>query len=162
MKVRELMSTGVVTLNAESAMVDAEEIMGFRRLRHLPVVDDGKLVGLITHRDLLRHYLSPLEGKTWVDHQVHKSRVQVREIMHQHVRTIGPDDDAAQAAKVLHQTKYGCLPVVDDGDLVGIITEADFVKLAQVLLQKKVGSDAESEAQLRNWLDEAATGDDEA
>jgi len=155
MKVRDLMSEDVVTLHADSPMVDAEEIMGFRRLRHLPVVDDEhKLVGILTHRDLLRHYLSPLEGKTWVDHQVQKARVKVREIMHKKVISIGPDADLAQAAGILYDTKYGCLPVIDDaGALVGILTEADLVRLAKVLLEKKIGTDAASQKELQDWLD---------
>lgn len=136
MKVRDLMSTDVVTLHADSQMVDAEELMGFRRLRHLPVVDGKKLVGLVTHRDLFRHYLSTLQGKSWMDHQIEKGRVMVRAIMRDKVRTIGPDEDLKEAARIMHETKHGCLPVIDDaGELVGIITEADFVHLAQVLLE---------------------------
>jgi CBS domain-containing protein len=136
MKVRDLMSTDVITLHADSQMVDAEELMGFRRLRHLPVVDGKKLVGLVTHRVLLRHYLSTLEGKTWMQHKIQKSSVVVRKIMYDKVRTIGPDEELKEAARIMHETKFGCLPVIDDnGDLVGIITEADFVHLAQVLLE---------------------------
>jgi CBS domain-containing protein len=137
MKVRDLMSTDVITLHADSQMVDAEELMGFRNLRHLPVVDGKKkLVGLVTHRVLLRHYLSTLEGKTWMEHQIQKGSVVVRKIMHDKVRTIGPDEALKEAARIMHETKFGCLPVIDkDGKLVGIITEADFVHLAQVLLE---------------------------
>jgi len=136
MKVRDLMSTDVITLHADSQMVDAEELMGFRRLRHLPVVDGKKLVGLVTHRVLLRHYLSTLEGKTWMEHQIQKGSVVVRKMMHDKVKTIGPNEDLKEAARIIHETKFGCLPVIDEGgDLVGIITEADFVHLAQVLLE---------------------------
>lgn len=157
MKVRDLMSKDVVTLHADSNMVDAEEIMGFRRLRHLPVVDDDKkLVGILTHRDLLRHYLSPYQGASWRDHLVHKASVKVREIMHKKVVNIGPDAELVDAARMLHETKYGCLPVIDDaGALVGIITEADFVKLAQVLLDKKVGTDEAGQAELERMMKDA-------
>ncbi len=148
MKVRDLMSDEVVTLHADSPMVDAEEIMGFRRLRHLPVVDaQKKLVGIITYRDLFRHYLGPHNGQSWIEHQVQKARVKVREIMHQKVESISPDAPLLDAARTIRTTTFGCLPVIDDaGALVGIITEADFVRLADALLAH--GNDE----QIKEWL----------
>lgn len=152
MKVADLMSRDVVTLHADSPMVDAEEVMGFRRLRHLPVVDGDLLVGIITHRDLMRHYLAPLQKQTWAEHQAHKARVKVREIMHKKVQSIASDADLAEAARIMHDTKFGCLPVIDGGKLVRILTEADFVHLAHVLLEHKVGDDAAAQAELEGWL----------
>ena len=161
MKVRDVMSTEVVTLHAESPMVDAEEIMGFRRMRHLPVVEGRKLVGLITHRDLLRHYLAPLEGQTWVEHQVHKNRVKVREVMTGKVHTVSPDTPLETAARELDENKLGCLLVVDDkGDLVGILTEADFLRLTRVLLKHLVAEGDPSAAKVSAFL-ASRTGDNQ-
>jgi CBS domain-containing protein len=133
-QVSDIMSTDVVTLRADVPLVEAEEIMGWRRIRHIPVVErDGTMAGLVTHRDLLRAYLS---GGTRVEQLVHKAKVNVREIMHKKVRTVRPDTSVVDAIELLKTHKYGCLVVVDDSNrLVGIVTDSDMVKLAGSLLQ---------------------------
>jgi len=156
MNVEDLMSRDVVTLHADSVLVDAEEIMGFRRFRHLPVVDgdDRRLVGLITHRDLARAAVSSVRGRS-VDRAEAlrlKAAVRVREVMHT-PRTIAPDAPLHEAAATLREGKYGCLPVVEGDQLVGIVTEADFVRLAEVLLRNLVGDRAVPEGQLQAWFD---------
>lgn len=153
MKVRDLMSPDVVTLHADSPMVDAEEVMGLRRMRHLPVVEGKKVVGLISHRDLLRHFASPAGQSSWIEQQVTKGRIKVREVMTGRVKTIRPDAMLVDAAAMLDDDQVGCLLVVDDaGDLVGILTEADFVKLARVLLQHTVGDDEAAQNLLDAWM----------
>ena len=133
MRVSDLMTADVFTLSSRSLLIDAEEVMGLRRCRHLPVVDQGRMVGLITHRDLLRASLSQKKGH--VEQAIAKARINVADVMHTDVATVHPDTLAVDAADALVQHKYGCLPVVgDDGQLVGIVTEADFVRLAAILL----------------------------
>lgn len=132
MKVLDLMTTDVIMLHADSPLISAEEIMGLRRVRHLPCVKDGRFVGLITHRDLLRAHL-PVGSH--VERQIHVSRTRVSEHMHTDVQTVGPDVELTEAARLMRKHKYGCLPVVaEDGSLVGIITDADFLFLAEVVL----------------------------
>lgn len=132
MKVRDLMTEEVITLNAASRLVSAEEIMGLRRVRHLPCVEDGRFVGLITHRDLLRAYLPTA---TTVERAIYASKTKVRDYMHTDVTTVTADTDVAQAARLLRTRKYGCLPVIDQsGKLVGVITDADFLLLAEVVI----------------------------
>ncbi|MFT4628485.1 MAG: CBS domain-containing membrane protein [Myxococcota bacterium] len=135
MRVRDLMTTDVMTLGADDPMVTARELMGFRRVRHLPVLEDGKLVGLVTHRDLLRGALSPFADNNRVDRMVHDATLTAREIMHTEVSTCSPDDELAAAAERMASSRYGCLPVVEEGRLVGIVTEADFMRLTAVLLR---------------------------
>ena len=125
MKVRDLMTTDVIVLHADSPLISAEEVMNLSRVRHLPCVKDGKFVGLLTHRDLLRAYL-PVGSS--VDRQIHASRSKVREYMRTDVESITPDVDLDRAAQLLREHKYGCLPVVDDGRLVGIVTPHDFLR----------------------------------
>jgi CBS domain-containing membrane protein len=126
MQVRDLMSTNLVTLNVHADLELAEGLMSLLRIRHLPVVEGDRLVGLVTHRDLLRAALrSPLRG----------SRVPVREVMRVDVTTTGPDADLRDVVEVMLGHKYGCLPVVDaQGRLEGILTEADFLRLTGLLL----------------------------
>ena len=134
--VRDVMTREVVTLYEEDNLVGVEEGMLRYRFRHLPVVDDGRLVGLVTHRDLLRLAASSLEPGSLRKTENLKQGVFVRDVMRRDVITIREDATLAEAGKLLWDHKLGCLPVVkDDGALIGIITEADFVKLALKLLE---------------------------
>ena len=136
MLVRDLMSRDVVTLDADESLLLADDVMRLGRIRHLPVVEGGRLVGLVTHRDLLRASVSSLAGLTRDEEATIKRAIPVREVMSKHVTTIRPDQDALEACRILLERKLGCLPVVDDGGrLVGILTEADFVSLARRFLE---------------------------
>jgi len=132
---RELMSTDLVTLTEDETLAHAQRCMARGRIRHLPVTRDGFLVGLITHRDLLASSFS-----IFADVEADEQRrvfvtVSVVDVMHRDVVTVEPDLPVADAARILLENKYGCLPVVDeDGVLVGILTEADFLRLAVRLL----------------------------
>jgi len=153
MKVRDLMTTDVIVMHADSPLVSAEEIMGLRRVRHLPCVKDGKFVGLLTHRDLLRAYL-PVGSV--VERQIHASRTKVSEHMHTDVESITPDVELTRAAEMLRKHKYGCLPVVDgQGALVGIITDADFLFLAEVVIETLRDAAPDTLAQIRDKIDAA-------
>lgn len=131
LKVSDLMSHPVLTLEADETLSLAEEIMSLTRLRHLPVIDgDCHLVGLVTHRDLLRAQASSLAALSRYEDKQLKRGVAVSEVMRREVESIASDAAAVDAARLMRQKKYGCLPVVDGGVLVGIITEADFLDLA--------------------------------
>ena len=127
---KHIMSAPVITFFAEQTMPLAEDIMHFKHVRHLPVVDDaGKLVGLVSHRDLLRVQISSLTGLTETQRRAWQSDVRMGQIMTKDVWTIHPETDAAVAGRTLLDHEFGCLPVVDDHDrLVGIVTERDFIK----------------------------------
>lgn len=138
MLVRDLMTRDVVTLDAEESLLLADDVMRLGRIRHLPVVSGGAnvLVGLVTHRDMLRASVSSLAGLSRNEEASIKRAVPVREVMMMKVTTIGPDVPAIEAATLMLERKLGCLPVVDEGGrLVGILTEADFVELARRYLE---------------------------
>jgi CBS domain-containing protein len=128
--VGELMTRHLVTLTETQNLAMADELLRLHRIRHLPVVRSGKLVGLITHRDLLRAAaqrggMDPAKQPLWA------SDVMVRD-----VKTVRPDTPTREAVKLMLDNKYGCLPVVGaDGELLGIITEADMVRFAQHLIE---------------------------
>ena len=129
--VRHIMSTNVVTFFAEQTLPLAEDIMRIHRFRHLPVIDnDGRLVGLITHRDLLRGQISLLAGLTEEQRRARQDEVRIRQLMTHDVWTVTPDTLASHAGQTLLDHKFGCLPVVEDGVLCGIVTERDFLRFA--------------------------------
>jgi CBS domain-containing protein len=126
--VGELMTRDLVTLKETQNLALADELLRLHRIRHLPVVREGKLVGLITHRDLLKAAaqkgLDPARQPSWA-----------ADIMNREVKTVRPDTSLRDAVKVMLDNKFGCLPVVgDNGNLLGILTEADMVRYAQQLI----------------------------
>ena len=99
----------------------------------MPVVDEkGKLVGLLSQRDVLRSTLSDL-ASTQVDRRNQMGHVTLAQVMRREVLTIGPDEPIQQAAHLMRQHKYGCLPVVEAGRLAGIITEHDLLAVVERL-----------------------------
>ncbi|QQR90287.1 MAG: CBS domain-containing protein [Myxococcales bacterium] len=134
--VADIMSKGVVSLSAEEEIGLASEVMELGRIRHLPVVKGGRLLGLVTHRDLLiaqAHLLTHLGSEN--DETTYVSAT-AADIMTTGIRTVHPDTPAVQAAEILVDHKIGCLPVIEDERLVGIVTEADFLKWTIRELQK--------------------------
>jgi CBS domain-containing protein len=128
--VEELMSRNLVTLEEGDDLVRGDDLLAVNNIRHLPVVKDGKLVGLVSHRDLIRamarHERTPGAPP-----------VMVRDIMTRGVETLKPKSAVREAIHKMLDNKFGCLPVVEDGgQLVGIITETDIIRLAGRLLDK--------------------------
>ena len=129
--VKDLMSAPVVSLFAEQTLPLAEDIMSFKHLRHLPVVDDNRrVVGLVSHRDILRAQISSLTGLTNVERRARQEEVRVRDIMTRDVWTVSPETLASAAGRTLLDHRFGCLPVVEGEFLVGILTERDFLRFA--------------------------------
>lgn len=127
--VADLMSTDVVSLDATQDVVLASTVMKLRKIRHLPVTRQGQLVGLIAHRDLLRAQARFL-GQISAGETKRFASVSATEIMTEDVQSIGPDAPAAEAVRILLDEKCGCLPVVNEGVLIGIVTDADFLRFA--------------------------------
>ncbi|HEX2675137.1 MAG TPA: CBS domain-containing protein [Polyangiales bacterium] len=131
-QVGEIMTRNPITLNEEDDLSTVQEEMQNIGLRHIPVVDGKKLVGLVSHRDLLAHTLHTQRRNSMLDamaeHEKHERFV--ADIMTRGVKTARIDTPLAEAAGWIATGKFGCLPVVDDdGTLLGIVTENDFVKL---------------------------------
>ena len=125
MNVRDAMTANPRVVAPEESIGDAEAVMRRGRFRHLPVVAGGELVGVVSERDL--------HGAEGGDDAVRRGRP-VRTVMTADVLTIGPNDPLEQAARLMLENKIGCLPVVEDGALVGVITESDiFRAFVQVL-----------------------------
>jgi len=131
MRVSDLMSQDVATVGVADSCQEAVARMVRRKIRHLPVVEgDGRLVGVVTDRDLRHRLFEPRVmkeiGTVSVD-QILKT-VPVRDIMSAPVVTVGPQDELETAARVMLEDKVGSLPVVENGRVVGIITETDLLR----------------------------------
>jgi CBS domain-containing protein len=129
MKVRELMTPDAATVARNDELAVADGIMRTRRVRHLPVVEDGRLVGILSQRDLLRAALSTAMGFGEKARQEFLKTVPVKEVMTEEVFTIDPDADVKAAARLMLDHRIGCLPVLDAGKLVGVITETDLLRV---------------------------------
>jgi CBS domain-containing membrane protein len=129
MEVRSLMTYHVFTLGPDDDLQALYDLMASRHVRHVPVVDrEGKFVGLVTQRDLARSALGTQEELPLSMQLEVLRRRKIREIMDTEVETVEADAILKTAAETLIENKIDCLPVVDGGRLVGILTESDFVR----------------------------------
>jgi len=134
--VADIMTREVVTLFEEENLELLEEGMERYRFRHLPVVDDGKVVGLVTQLDILRALASSLDPAGAAHSASIKSKFFVADIMTRDVVMVRPQTPLVEAARLMHDKKLGCLPVTEpDGALVGIVTTGDLLKLLMALLE---------------------------
>ncbi|MBI3129057.1 MAG: CBS domain-containing protein [Candidatus Tectomicrobia bacterium] len=129
MKVREVMTSPVETLDRNDTLSLAGDLMKMKRIRHLPVLEDGALVGIVSQRDLFRAGLSTVMGFGAKAQQEFMRTVLVKEVMTENVVTVSPEDEVAEAARLMLEKQIGCLPVVDDGKLAGLVSESDLVRL---------------------------------
>jgi CBS domain-containing protein len=132
LRVRDWMTREVTTLRQNDKLVIADDVMRLGRIRHLPVLDDEEreLVGLVSQRDLFRGALARALGYGQHAQQKLLEILLVKDVMTRELATIGPDALLEDAAGIMLERKIGCLPVVEQGRLVGLLTEADFVRLA--------------------------------
>jgi CBS domain-containing protein len=129
--VRDVMTPVVKTLGRNDRLSIADDIMRASRIRHLPVLDeDGQLCGVVSQRDLFRGALARALGFGETGQQKVLATLVVKEVMTTDVVTTTPDARLVEAAQLMLARKIGCLPVLDGGRLVGILTESDFVALA--------------------------------
>jgi len=112
--------------------------MNMGRIRHLPVVDaNARLLGIVTQRDLFKASLSSVANVTPAERQQWLGKVRVRDVMTKKPITVEPEAEMADAVDKLLTGRFGCLPVVEDGKFVGLITETDVLQGVQPLLRKK-------------------------
>ncbi len=137
MLVRDVMTPDPVTIGPNQSIGTALSKMRRGGFRRLPVVEQGKLVGIVTDRDLRLAMNSPYvlrEG--WYDSYL-MEHIEVRSCMTLQPMTLAPDQDLIEAVQLLRSQKFGGAPVVSDGRLVGILTETDLLDcLINLLLTK--------------------------
>jgi len=130
LKVSEFMSTDLITVQKDDIIQLVAEMMDWRKVRYTPVEDQkGKLIGLVTSRKLLRHFLKK-------DRLSEGASESVAEIMISDPITIEPDASIQDAMEKMRSHGIGCLPVVKDKDLIGMITEMDFLRISGRLIER--------------------------
>ena len=137
MKVRELMQTSVATVRASETLTAVDDLMKTGWVRHLPVVDAvDRVVGIITQRDVLKASLSSMADAAPIEQQRWLEQMRVRDVMTKKPVSIGVEADLVEAVDKLLVGKFGCLPVVEKGKLVGLLTETDLLRYLQTLLKQ--------------------------
>jgi acetoin utilization protein AcuB len=138
MRIKDFMSTNVVTVNEDTSVHDARKIMEAHKIRRLPVMRKGNLVGLVTLRMLLEAAPSPATALSI--HELHYllAKMTVKDLMVRDPYTVSPEMPAEEALQVGQEMGYGGFPVMDNGRLVGIITESDIVRVMTRVLGVRV------------------------
>jgi CBS domain-containing protein len=129
--VSEIMRREVVTTAPNETLDLTQDIMNLGRVRHMPVLDGGRLVGILSHRDLLAASLTKALDFDPASRRSFLRSVQVGEVMAKDPVTVGPETTLRRAAGILIERKIGCLPVVSsDGALLGLVTDTDLLTAA--------------------------------
>ncbi len=137
MQVKDVMTEEVYTLYTMQTLDLARTLMNAKHIRHIPIVDEKtQFVGLLSHRDVLSLTISRLAGIDEAEQDELDHHIPIKEVMKTDIATVDPNSDLCAAVKVLLDNKYGCLPVIHEKQLVGILTEADFLQLTLDLLEQ--------------------------
>lgn len=128
-----IMSTNLVTISPKDNLATARELMHDNHIHHLPVCVDKELVGLVTLSNVLAATDSILRDP---DSRLHAKEILIEDMMVTDIATVDEHASLRQAALFLEKHRIGCLPVVTDGNLHGIVTDTDFVAVAINLLEQ--------------------------
>jgi acetoin utilization protein AcuB len=128
--VKDSMSRQVVALPPQATAGEALALCRERRIRHMPVLEDGRLVGIVSDRDL--RSATPALGDPARAEAL--GRILISEVMVSEVTTALPDDPIEEAANAMREKKIGCLPVIEDDNLVGIISSSDVMEALVYLM----------------------------
>ncbi len=131
--IEAIMSTNLITVPPSATLAEARTLMHDNRIHHLPVMDGEKLTGLISLTNVLAATDSFLRDD---GSRIHANEISIEDVMVHDVATVDVNASLRHAALFLEKHKIGCLPVLEGGDLVGIITDTDFVAVAINLLEQ--------------------------
>ena len=131
--IEAIMSTNLITVSPAATLAEARSLMHDNRIHHLPIVEGDTLVGLITLTNVLAATDSFLRDD---NSRIHANEIGIKDAMVTDVATVDINASLRHAALFLEKHKIGCLPVLDDEKLVGIITDTDFVAVAINLLEQ--------------------------
>ena len=141
MKVKELMQTSVATVREDETLTIVDDLMKTGWVRHLPVINaTNQLKGVITQRDVLKASMSSMAGADPAAQQQWLNQMLVRNVMTKKPITIGAEADISEAIDKILAGKFGCLPVTEEGKMVGLITETDLLRHLRTLVTKRRAS----------------------
>ena len=153
--VDEFMTTELCTLSDADTINDARQIMTEKHIRHIPITDsENHVLGVVTQRDVLAATEPVLLSSAESGSKKANGDIRLSDIMMRNVSVAHPSDSLRQAAVYLQAHKYGCLPVVSDDCLVGIVTDSDFIAIAINLLEQAELSEDVAEIEAGDVLDD--------
>jgi CBS domain-containing protein len=127
-RVKDIMAKEVSTLGRNDTLDLADDIMTLDRIRHLPVLEEGQVVGVVSQRDLFRSALAAALGYGEKAQKTLLRTIRVKEVMSEPAITVSPEATVKEAARLMIEKKIGCLPVIERHTLVGIVTETDILR----------------------------------
>jgi CBS domain-containing protein len=131
--VREIMMGSPVTLKPDETLDLANDVISLGRIRHIPIVEDGRLVGLLSERDMMGATTTTIFGLKRKSKSALLKSVLIKDVMKKKVVTVKPDTPIKDAAHLMKEKKIGCVPVVDEGSLVGLVTTTDILRYVEGL-----------------------------
>ena len=131
--VREIMMGSPVTLKPEDTLDLANDVISLGRIRHIPIADGGRLVGIITERDLIGAAASQIFGLKQKSKSALLKSVLLKDVMKKRVVTVAPETPIKDVAHLMADKKIGCLPVISEGLLVGLVTTTDVLRYVESL-----------------------------
>jgi CBS domain-containing protein len=111
----------------------ANDVISLGRIRHIPVVDDGRVVGLLSQRDLIGTAANEIFGLKQTSMAALLKTILIKDVMKRRVLTVEPNTKITAGAKIMADKKIGCLPVVSEGALVGLVTTTDILRYVEEL-----------------------------
>jgi CBS domain-containing protein len=131
--VREIMMASPVTLRSQDTLDLANDVISLGRIRHIPIVDGGILVGIISDHDLMGAAATHIFGLKPRSKTALLKSVLIKDVMKKRVITVRPDTPIRDAAHLMAEKKVGCVPVLSDGSLVGVVTTTDILRYVEGL-----------------------------
>lgn len=131
--VREIMMGSPVTLKPEDTLDLANDVISLGRIRHIPIVDGSRLVGIVTERDLIGAAAAQIFGLKRKSKSALLKSVLIKEVMKKRVITAAPDTPIKDIAHLMANKKIGCVPVVSEGMVVGLVTTTDILRYVESL-----------------------------
>ena len=128
MQVHHIMTTGMTTVDRDDDLRLVDDIMAAGHIRHVPVVEDNRVVGVVSLRDVFSAQMLSTKGIGDRTQRSFLHTLLVNDVMTQSVTTISPDASVSEAAMLMIDEAIGCLPVVRDGALEGIVTKTDLLR----------------------------------
>ena len=135
------MQTDIFTVQPDDPVELFAELMGWERIRHVPVEDaKGRLVGLVSYRAILRYLTEFAKHPPLAEPGTTPQSMPVSDLMQKDLVTVMPDTPTLEAIALMRKHRIGCLPVVEDGHIVAVVTEEDFVGIAGKVLEEAASS----------------------
>ncbi len=126
--IREIMMASPVTLAPGDTLDLANDIMSLGRIRHIPIVEDGRVAGILSQRDLFGAAVGLVLGLKGKEQKDLLKSFRIKEVMRHPVITISPDASVKEAAQLMAEKKIGCLPVVERDNLIGLLTLTNILR----------------------------------